>query len=314
LTGFPSRVAAIAIATLPLVASSTVMSIVAFDAAYAQNNGNGNGNGGRNGNGGGNGGGPPAHANAGRGDADEDTPRRTGPPTHANAGGSLQGRIARELGGANASNASARAFANASDESMIGRLREVYEYFGETDSALSELEAKQEAFDMAVAEYLESGEDLRLRDEIEASITDVNQRIADLEALDPPPDDFDDQLADLEEELEGYTAELEDYESAVGEAESDLAGLRMLMTKRLKPRMRRSPGSPTRISSCPTRHATNFAAGSMTGSAIPMRSPQARRRRKRPDAPPRRYLRPHGHASCGRTRDQRYPGTMLPQT
>jgi tetratricopeptide (TPR) repeat protein len=224
LTGFPSRVAAIAIATLPLVASSTVMSIVAFDAAYAQNNGNGNGNGGRNGNGGGNGGGPPAHANAGRGDADEDTPRRTGPPAHANAGGSLQGRIARELGGANASNASAQAFANASDESMIGRLREVYEYLGETDSALSDLEAKQEAFDMAVAEYLESGEDLRLGDEIEASITDVNQRIADLEALDPPPDDFDDQLADLEEELEGYTAELEDYESAVGEAESDLAG------------------------------------------------------------------------------------------
>ena len=241
LTGFPSRVAAIAIAALPLVASTSVMSVIAFDAAYAQNNGNGNGNGGGNGggngngngngggggNGGGNGGGPPAHANAGGhggSDANAGTPRRTGPPAHANAGGSLQGRIARELGGANASNASAQAFANASDESMIGRLREVYEYLGETDSALSDLEAKQEAFDMAVAEYLESGEDLRLRDEIEASIMDVNQQIADLEALDPPPDDFDDQLADLEEELEGYTAELEDYESAVGEAESDLAG------------------------------------------------------------------------------------------
>jgi hypothetical protein len=35
LTGFPSRVAALAIAALPLIAPSSVMSIVAFDAALS---------------------------------------------------------------------------------------------------------------------------------------------------------------------------------------------------------------------------------------------------------------------------------------
>jgi hypothetical protein len=318
----PPKIMALAIAAMPVLAPATVLSVLPIDQAEAQNRGIGNGNGNGNGNGGGNRsgedrGGPPEHANAGGHggrDRDSEAVRRTGPPAHANAGGSQHGRIARELGGANASNASAQAFANAADGSMIGRLRDVHGVFGETDAAFAAVTDAQNAYDEALAAYLAGGEDRRLREEIEALIDDVDERIADLNALDPAPEDFATQLATLEEERLEYTGELEAYVAELGEVEEALETASMGYAEALETENEALADVTNSNFELSEEARTNCAAGSTSGSATRMRRRKKRSIQKRPDAlhgmPPAARVR-RGCPFGERTRSLRRPHSRV---
>jgi hypothetical protein len=232
-----SKLAALMLAAAPLALASGTLSVLSVGevAAQGQGNGGGNGNGGGGGGGGGNSGnggggnadrdrsGPPAHANGGGRQASAATEageRRTGRPAHSNAGGSQQGQIARALGGANASHASAQAFANASDDSMLGRLREVHGLFGESDAARTALGEATAALEEFAATY-----DGRTPEEIAADITRVEEEIGtlDTQLVDGAitQEEYDTAAAPLNEELAGYL----DEQTALAEFETERTAL-----------------------------------------------------------------------------------------
>ncbi|MBF9031059.1 hypothetical protein HKCCE3408_11700 [Rhodobacterales bacterium HKCCE3408] len=209
------RVAAMALAALPMLATTTAITAVSTDAAFADRGGNGNGNG-NGGNGNSERGGPPDHASAGGRDRDDR-------PGRGNGHGNGNGIIARALGGANASHASPQAFANASDNSMIGRLREVHELMGETgfaqedlDIALENARLAQEALDT----YLMENGDLAGFDP-DAATTRLGEIETAQAGLDPTSTEYM-QLQDEADILTGQLADYGDYLDEIDRLEGEV--------------------------------------------------------------------------------------------
>jgi hypothetical protein len=107
---------------------------------------------------------------------------------------------------------------------MIGRLQEAFDVFGKTDAAEAAVNGTRSACAGEVAAYPAGSGDRRIRDEIAASTADVDQRIADLNARHPAPDDFGAQREAAEEARLACSDEFEARDSGPGYVEARLEG------------------------------------------------------------------------------------------